>query len=223
MRILKVFAFLPMFFSVSGFAAALISYPLSPDKVVSGGDLQVPVHDEVEIQVDGKPQRLHLTGAGVRKKKVLIFTGDVYVAASYLNKAGGFTKQFGEGLDVIKKAQSRAMILTFLRDVKAGQMRDAFKDALKENGVDMEKPPAAIKELFEKLTFDLPKKSTLSIVSNSSDPAEDVVLFEGPTEKFTLRGPKLAVTLWSMWFGTPADDGLGDLKSELMGSVSPEP
>jgi hypothetical protein len=207
-------------FVVSAAPTPLISYPILPQKVVTGGDISVPIHEEIEVSINGRPQRLHLTGAGVRKKTKLIFTADVYVAASYLDNAGGFAKQLGEGLDVIRRASARAMLLTFVRGVSANQVRDSFKDALKENGADLESPP--IKELFAKLVTDLPERSTVSFVSSSQDPKEDVVNVEIVTPKnenakFTVRGPKLATTLWSMWFGNAADGGLGDLKAVLMG------
>jgi len=202
--------------SVVGLSVPLIQYPIQPQKVVSSGDFSIPVHDEVEVTVDGKPQRLHLTGAGLRKKTVFLFTADVYVAANYMGDQGGFAKQLGEGLDVVRKAKTKAIVLTFVRDVKGSQIRSSFEDALKENGIDLKSPP--IKELFEKLTFDLPAKSTLSFVASSANPSEDIVTIEGPKEKFTLRGPKLAASIWSMWFGASADGGLSELKGQLMGA-----
>ena len=66
----------------------VIEFPMGePLYYINTDDISVPVHARVKVNV-GDPsesRELYLTGAGVRVKKVFIFSANVYVLSSYVS------------------------------------------------------------------------------------------------------------------------------------------
>jgi hypothetical protein len=167
---------------------------------------QVPVYAKADLAAAGglKASGLKLTGAGVRVKKVLFVKADVYVAASYAE--AGATPM---------AAKTKAITMTFLRDVDAGKIRDSFTGALKKNHVDLESP--VIKQAFGKMTFDMKEKQTLTLAGFRKESKGEILVFESPQGTFQVEGETVVSDFWKIWFGEPDDGGLEDLKAKLLG------
>lgn len=192
--------------------AAMIEGIGTPKVTIEG----VPVFSEARVpSAPGKT--LKLTGAGVRKKKIVLVKVDVYVAAHYLDPA--VTWDAKNPMDAISKANVKVMELSFLRDVDSKKIREAFLSSLSTNKVDVES--VAVKEVFGKLTFDIKDKQKLVLVGQGTG-ANESLSFETPTGRHTVKGPSVASNFWRIWFGIPDDGGLEDLKEKLVGQKDGE-
>lgn len=194
-----------------GALAAVIEGVGLPKTVIEG----VPIYSQARISSSAQAPLLNLTGAGIRKKKVLFLKVDVYVAAHYLDAS--VTLQPESPMESVTKAKAKVMELTFLRDVDSKKIRDAFMGSLTKNEVDLES--AAVKEVLAKLTFDMKEKQKLVLVGQGTGSQESLT-FEAPTGTMTVKGPSIASNFWRIWFGTPDDGGLEDLKELLVGKIS---
>jgi hypothetical protein len=114
-----------------------------------------------------------------------------------------------------------AVRLTFLRDVPASNIRESFQTGLDANGVSAN--DADIRK-FMNLVDEagaVEDNGSLSIaVTKAADGSETLALenkkASGSVVK-TMKGSKgLAHKIVSLWLGTPTDDYLAELKTELM-------
>jgi hypothetical protein len=164
---------------------------------------QVSVLSDVPVfkEAKWKGKKLLLTGAGTRVKKVVLVKAKVYVAAHYTDEA-----------KPVVESSTRAMHLTFLRDVDAEKIRSSFTDSLKENGVDPEN--SAVKHILSALTFSMKDKGTLTLIGETG-PGREILTLEGPTTT-RAESKDVVTSFWKIWFGKPADGGLEDLQEELL-------
>jgi len=175
--------------------------------------------EEVSIREQVKsglfPTALKLTGAGKRVKKIVLIKVDVYAAAHYIDPVAKLSA--ADPLTGIREAKAKALHLTFLRDVDAEKIRNSFSDALKENKVDLESP--MMKLAFSKLTFDMKKGQSVSLLGLKKEGDREVLHFESPAGSFQIEGPGAASEFWKIWFGEPEDSGLEKLKAALLSRV----
>lgn len=176
---------------------------------------KIAVAPEAAVTIAGAPAlpKLVLTGAGVRKKKIVLVKVSVYAAASYLDSSVKLNQQ--NPMESMRKAKAKALHLTFLRDIDSEKIRSSFGDALKKNNVDLENP--AIKKALAVLDFDVKEGQTLSLVGYKKNETTDALVFETPGGPVTLEGPDVSSLFWQIWFGIPEDSGLENLKAELVG------
>jgi hypothetical protein len=198
-------------------SAAVLEGVGAPARTFDESGVKVPVYAEVTPKLPGLPVgKLYLTGAGLREKKIALFHVNVYIAASYIDHAGGLPA--GAPMDGIQKSKVNALQLTFLRNLSAEQVRGAFVESLKKNGSDVTSP--AIQGILSKLDSEMPKGSTLTLFG-IEHAARQTLSIETPTGAVvTGDGPNLATQFWRIWFGEPADGGLEDLKAMLVGGKS---
>lgn len=193
--------------------AGLLEFVGKPAKTIEASGQKIPVFYEARVAAKEGAQKVLLTGAGVRVKKVVLIKANVYVATSYAEDPKAV--QAGDPLEGFRKSRTRALQLTFLRDVSASKVRDAFRDSLKENDVDPAKAPIA--DLLAKLDLDLPEKGKLTFVGVTGA-GDDKLVVELPNDKqITVSGKGLVDDFWKIWFGKPADGGLESLKTDLAG------
>lgn len=183
---------------------ANLTFVGTPLKIVHASGIDVPVYAHVATD----KMKLNLTGHGIREKTILIASVNVYYAASYMDQ-----KQ-------LEKSKTRALVLTFLRDLNSDKIRSSFTDALKENEVDVE--TEAMQKLFAMMAFDVKKGSQVRFIGTLGD-ASDTLLIELPGQTIKTEGPKLAENFWKIWFGKPADSGLKDLKELLSADLKKAP
>jgi len=197
-------------FLISGSALAALLEPLG-NEVTKVEEVSV----KEQIKSSLFPTALKLTGAGKRVKKIVLIKVDVYAAAHYIDPSAKLTAS--DPLTGLRQAKAKALQLTFLRDVNAEKIRDSFSDALKENKVDLESP--MMKLAFSKLTFDVKKGQTVSLLGLKKEGDTEVLHFESPAESFRIEGPGAATEFWKIWFGEPEDSGLEKLKAALLSGV----
>lgn len=184
------------------FSSVLFAHSLqfagTPEQIVTASDVSIPVYSEV---LYGPQTKLLLTGHGIREKKILIASVNVYHAASYLEGAS------------LEKSRVRALCLTFLRDLDSGKIRSSFGDALKENGVSLESPE--MQKLFALMSFDVKKGEKVHFIGVRGEKT-DTIFFELAGKTLKAEGSQLVENFWKIWFGKPADSGLEALKKLLI-------
>lgn len=203
---------------LSAFAgAAIFETQGNPVKTITSGTQSVPVYRDGTLRVGGQTFTMHLTGAGLRKKKLGFVNVDVYVAASYVDLSTGISP--ADPITSVKASDARVMKLTLTRDLSASQIKTGFEDCLVANGADLKEPN--LKGILDQLTFDMPKGAEVLISSyrKVSGSKDEFLYIEMPAKDITGGGPELGVTFWRNWFGIPADDGLKVLKAALVGVV----
>lgn len=199
-------------------AASVVEPVGSPAFTLSGNGIDVPVYRELLLRLgeSEEPRRVHLTGAGVRVKKVFLFQEKAYVAASYLGTEGGFGG--AEPLGVIRDTEIEVVRITTLRDLSAEQIRTSFEDALDVNGVDLEKPE--LRRVLDRMNQSLAAGENETVVSLKLPDGSERVYIEYPRAVIDERGEDLGLDIWRCWFGVPLDEGLAALKEKLLGKRS---
>lgn len=137
---------------------------------------------------------LELTSTGIREKKILFASVDVYQIGLY-GKHDGFPK---------------ALMLTLLRNVDAAKIKESFQESLGKNDVKVE---GALTEFFA-MFRDLKKGTVAAFVATNADTLE-LILPEGK-KKWT--EPGLSEKFMKIWFGIPADGKMEELKQKLISS-----
>ncbi len=180
----------------------------------------VPLATTVTLQSNGKSVTLKPYASGLLRKKVAFFWAKVYVGQIFAP----------EGLVVppISIAEARlelakqpvvAVIMTFVRDVDLGRLRDGFGDTLRTNSLDPES--VEIKPLFEILERGGPaeKFRSITIVFERAPDGSESLRFENG--KSELQSAKLSsgaiAKILSIWFGQPAHSGMESLHRQFLG------
>lgn len=208
----KIFFSIFLVFSLSSYAAKV--EPIgTPMRSVSASGIEVPVYEKVGLTGTSKtPVELKLTGGGVREKKVVIASVNVYLLLSYTDL--NVPLDAGDPLKSLSQSRNRLLRMTFLRDVDAEKIRNSFADALKENGVSLEDP--AMKKLLDALQFDVKKGGGVELIGLRPATGMEKVQMVFPTKTIESEGKTLVSDFWKIWFGKPADGGLEDLKPRLL-------
>lgn len=196
-------------------AASVIETVGDPAFQLSANGITVPVYREIMVHIEpgSAPRRVFLTGAGIRVKKVFLFQEKAYVAASYIDREGGFPS--GDPVAAIGASRIEVVRITTLRDLSAEQIRSSIEDSLDANGIDLEKPE--LSRVLSQMRHDLPAGATETIVGLTLSDDKERVYIEYPKAIIDESGPELALDIWRCWFGVPTDEGLAALKAKLLG------
>ena len=158
----------------------------------------VPLHSSLSEGISSSKLELPQKGAGIRTKKVLMVGVKVYVAEYFSN------------------SKAQAMRLQFFRDVDAEKVMTSFKEALEANKVDLkDKDIQAFLSSVEN-GGEATKGSQMTILSLPSEAGTngETLTYLSPTGKVTTLNVSsgTGVKVMNIWLGTPADDGLAELK-----------
>lgn len=171
-----------------------------------------------ELKVDAATTALKPVSHGIRKKKVFgLVQVKVYYAELLAAKPEALVKTEDGALASLKAAGPVQLRLTMLRDLPAKKISDSFIDALKENGIahdsgDMKTVLGHISTMSE-----FKQGEIFSIVGNTVGDKGFLYLQKPNGEIVTVTGSaKLPEEMFSIWFGKPVDDKLGELKKELL-------
>lgn len=159
---------------------------------------KVQTYNKVQTSIRGTTEDLTLVGAEIRTKKIVVHI-NVYVGEFFKNET------------------TQAMRLTFLRDVDSNRIMEAFKSSLEVNKVDIKAAPVeAFLKAVDK-SGESVKNSTLIIMGFAKDETTDTVVFQNSKGQPTqIDGPKgFAQQIFSIWLGTPSDDGLIKLQKAI--------
>ncbi|MEN0059104.1 MAG: chalcone isomerase family protein [Bdellovibrio sp.] len=161
---------------------------------------------------------LSSVGGGLRAKKVVFVNVRVYVAQLYVSSLETFKKEETSALASVKDQKTLAIQLHFLRDVDAKDVQSSFKQALTANKVNLE--DAAIKQFLENVEKggNAAKGKTLTILGSHEADGKEVIHYENTDGAVsTVQGSQDFIkNIFSIWLGTPADDGVAKLKSEIL-------
>lgn len=212
---MKLALTLALVFSSSFGLAALFEGKGTPKQTFDVSDVVVPVYPEAQVKFPGgEAVKVVLTGAGIRTKTV--FKAKVYVAASYAEKPSLLGE--GDPLPGFAKNRAKAIHLTFLRDVSGDQVRNAFTESLKENGLDPEKEP--LSKLLSQIQNGVSKKASVTVAGFTPGEGKgETIYLEFPGKLIEGQGQDLAQSFWRIWFGKPSDGGLETLKAALLGKT----
>ncbi len=170
--------------------------------------------------VNGQTVTLTTVGSGLRQKKVVIVPVNVYVAQVLVSDAARYVKTNDGALPSLDANQTVAMHLSFLRNVDASTINEAFQASLDVNGISQKDPDIIkFKQLVDELGGLRDNGSLTILLSKNTDGTETLVL-ENKKDRSESRShigaPGLTHKLMSMWLGVPADSYLEALKAELL-------
>jgi hypothetical protein len=149
---------------------------------------------------------------GLRSKKVAFLTFDVYLAELLLPASANWDKK----ALTWENSQQSGVLMTFLRDVPAQNISEAFEAALKKNSVNTSTP--LFQDFLKKVTSigDL-KKGEAFLIARDLSAKEDVLVIEVQgrfNEKISNSQPWTQDIL-KIWSGKPADPGIEAMQKVL--------
>ena len=148
---------------------------------------------------------LVLNGLGIRKATILAVK--VYVAGLYL------PQKSGDAGKIVGAKQPWQLVLRFVHDVDASDMRDAFEEGFKKNAGDkLAALHPRIEALNARMVDDFKKGQYLSF---TNDAAKGVTVDVNGAAGTAIEGADFASALLSIWIGHEPPNG--DLKSGLLG------
>jgi hypothetical protein len=147
---------------------------------------------------------LVLNGLGIRKATFL--NVEVYVAGLYL------PQKSGDPAKIIGANQPWQLMLRFVRDVDASDIRDAWEEGFKKNSGDK---LAALQPRIKTLNARMVDFKEGQYLAFTEDPAKGVAVDVNGASGGAIEGPDFGNALLSIWLGRePPND---DLKSGLLG------
>ena len=195
----------------------VVTFQGEPKKEIEASGKKISIFPRAEVLLPddaapGLSTSLNLTGAGIRVKRILFIHINAYVIASYVEEVKKIDKE--NPLPGIKKSKVKVLHLTFLRNIGAGSIIDAFSESMKKNGFDLENP--RLKIAFQRLNHDVPEGGTMTLTAYPKANGEEAIVFSGPAGESVSTGKDIAEIFWSIWFGIPSDGQMENLKKELM-------
>lgn len=194
-------------------AQAALLEPSTSDKTLEG----VKLAEKADVLVGKKKQGLTMVGAGLRYKKVVFVKAKVYVGQLFVSNPAKFERTEAGALDSLSHSNTIAMQMTFLRDVDAKTVQEAFSGALKENEV---KETGAVAKFLDAVKAGGGAKDGKAlVVMGVRSPAGETVTYEDADGKVvTINGGAGFIRdVFSLWLGKPADSGVENLKKEILG------
>ena len=147
---------------------------------------------------------LVLNGLGIRKATFL--NVKVYVAGLYL------PQKSGDAGKIIGANQPWQLVLRFVRDVDASDIRDAFEEGFKKNSGDK---LVALRPRIEALNARMVDFKEGQYLSFTNDAAKGVAVDVNGVGGAAIEGADFAAALLSIWIGREPPNE--DLKSGLLG------
>ncbi len=189
---------------------------------LKSGAVSVPVYKNVDLTLDGATAAtpLFLTGDGIRVKTIL-FDFNVYTAVNYIStdpSSIDARQDKNKILDAVRNSPVKLLEMTMLTDLSAADIRSAFKEALRDNAVDVAAP--AVAGLLKAINFPFPTGQKISIIGFAKADGTEVVQVELPGQPaIVASGANLASDFWKVWFAKPADDNLAKLQDQLINQI----
>lgn len=155
---------------------------------------------------------------GIRRKKVFgIATVDVYVAEFYALSPEKIQKSDDQILNSLPTAGPVQIKLTLKRDLSGSDISKSFKEALKENDVDLSNTVVGLSDLMTEVeTVKSFKKG--EVFSLTADWSQNQIIVKKPDEstKTILADSEGLKKLFAIWLGKPVDEKMNDLKKSLL-------
>lgn len=206
MKLLSLFVL-----SFSVFGATL---EVRPSTHVQDG---VTLGESADLTTDsGEVIHLESVGNGTRLKKVGVLNVKVYVAQLFVSNLPNLDHSHAGVLNSLESMKASALRLTFVRSVTSDQLTESFMSALTANNIDTNRDDI---------------KSFLKVFEGDQISAADFfdfVILDKNTVQVNLNLAKNRVVssvtvtvpvkdILSMWFGMPADQGIDNLRQQILG------
>ena len=170
--------------------------------------------------VEGRALNLAHTSAGLR----IYVTGGViktpiYVAQLLVSDYQKYcTSVTTDALASVTAVPAKALISSFVYPVPQTKLVANFQESFSKNNVDMTVP--AVKEFLDQVAAggDVVTGQSFTIIGETLTDGTDVITYETPSGVLgkSIHAPAGFVkSVFSIWFGVPADKQLGDLKNDL--------
>lgn len=209
-------AFFSIFVSITMISLSCFADLLT--KELSGKDISgVKLSKGASATVDQYNVNLVQVGAGLRTKKVLVTNVKVYTAELFVSEPQNVLKSETEILPSVAANKTAAVQLTFLRAVEADKVQVSFRDALVANKIDINS--TEIQKLFSFIVEggEAKEQRTMTFLTNKNSNGTETLYYEDTNGKInSVTGNELSKSIFSMWLGLPADDGLKKLKEEIL-------
>ncbi len=177
----------------------------------------VKIPQTVTLKLAEKETTLGLVGSGLRKKSFLGVK--VYLVEIFADKVDSFVRKNEKALDSLNASETVAVRVTFLRNVDAETIMNAFKDGFSVNYIDVNKDQP-IKEFLsavgkggdgdegKTLTFVLVKNPDGTITLSYEDSKGKIETIAG-TASFSKK-------ILSLWLGKMIDSKAQDMQNEIV-------
>ena len=167
-----------------------------------------------------KPAELKEVSHGIRRKKVFgIATLDVYVAQFYALTPEKIQKSEDEVLNSLSAAGPVQIKLTLMRDLSGSDITKSFKEALKENDVDLSQTVPGLSELMTEIDTlkSVKKGEVFALTADWRDGQYNIHMIKPDQTVKTIAANEMALKkLFSIWLGKPVDEKMHDLKKNLL-------
>jgi hypothetical protein len=164
---------------------------------------------KITVTSSGTEYALNLTGVAVRKK----FVFKVYGMGHYMQDPPAST---GEAAfkAILTDGKAKQITMTFVRDVDAGSIQNAYRDGFKENSTKDELK--AIQPFIDKFlgSFTSGVKENDVFILRWMPGGTIIPIIQGQ-EKEAVSNPTFARVLWTIWFGGDSIVDRDDLVSRL--------
>lgn len=170
---------------------------------------------------DGQPAiALQPVAQGLRKKAVFgLVAVNVYVAQLLAAKPEKLVKTEDGILASLKEAGPVQLSLVFMRNIPGDRISESFKEGLAANKIDTKNLPPDLTNILKEIEaikeFKNNGRFTLAFEWNADRSSVHLSDGSGPVKTVT-GSAEFAGKLLSIWFGTPADAKLGELKKTLI-------
>lgn len=211
-----------LFMSVFAFAvfsqAALLNYE-NGVKSMNGVNLKKSAKI---LDRNGQPTdlKMDLLGAGLRQKTILVATTKVYVAQLFSDNKAAFNRDANLALTSLIQSSNRiALRIDMLRTVSSSSLVDSFKEALAANNISLDSDLNNALNLMEKAADGVAGKSITLLMAKDNNKTNLYYEDTNGDVKSMMGSADMMLKIMSIWLGQPADDGLAELKTQLLKPV----
>jgi hypothetical protein len=173
-----------------------------------------------ELQYQSKKTILTAISHGLRKKKVFgLVPVKVYTIEFLSANPTKLVKTDESIIASLKSSEAAQLKLTLQRDLAGAKITQSFTESLENNGVDVKNPSKEMAEVMAELNTvkEFKKGETFSLLATWKDSNATLFIQKPDGSITTISGPeKFANELFSIWFGTPADKEMIELKKTLL-------
>lgn len=181
---------------------------------------EVPLLKSVVLKSATDQIDLKKVAHGIRKKVVFgLIPVKVYSLQFFAQHPEKINKADDMVLASLKTAGPLHLNFTFLRDLSGTKISDSFKEGLEANKLDLKKIPLELDQVLKEISaikeFKKGETFTATAVWNNDQESLYLQYPNGEIKAFTGSGGFVEQFL-SIWFGTPADSLLKELKKTLL-------
>lgn len=180
-----------------------------------------PMIQTSTLSADGRPDvSLQPVSHGLRKKAVFgLVAVNVYSLQLLAAKPDKLVKTEDGILVSLKEAGPVQLNLVFMRNIPGDRISESFKEGLAANKIDTKNLSAELANVFREIEAmkEFKNNGRFTLTFEWGADSSSVHLSDGSNPVKTVTGsPAFAGQLLSIWFGTPADSKLGELKKSLI-------